>query len=251
MHIPSNIPLPTSIAGRFSIIGVIKATIKQDDSSPSMIAYDAFRSVRGEEVYVRLETFTHKLGICKRFENSAGRPLFHGGEICFLVNGNVRVDPGYLAEICPFGHPSETRKRKLVFLRKLGEGGFGKVFLAHDLARSTASKPVFSAVKVQRPTSTAALHLIRSEMIVQRKLSDHRNFVSLHRAFVQDGYFAMIMDLMDGDLHKLLSTDRGALVGDMPRARNIINQLFDAVEYMHKNGLYHWYVSVLSLPPLH
>lgn len=241
MHLPSSTFLPISIAGRFTIVGIIKITLEKGVGSPSLIAYDTLRSMdKGEEIYVRLESFEHKYGICKQFEKYPDKPLFHGEEFCFLINGNVRVDPAFLAEICPFGPPSETRKRKLVFLRKLGEGGYGQVFLAHDLARSTPSDTVFSAVKVQRPTTTSALHRLRSEMIIQRKLSGHRNFVGLHRCFAQDGKFAMIMDLMDGDLQNLISNDRGALVGDMPRARNIVNQLFDAVEEMHKNGIYHW-----------
>lgn len=191
----------------------------------------------GEATFVRLECFEHSTGHCSRFENLTNKLLIHSDEFCFLVTDNVSIDPTWLTTLTPLSSsPSETQRRNLVFLRKLGEGGYGQVFLAHDLARSTPSKPIFSAVKIQKPTSPSEVLEIRSEMLIQRKLSPHKNFVSLHRAFHESGYFVMVMDLMDGDLHNV------ALIGDMPRARHILTQLFDAVEHMHGNGIYHRYV---------
>lgn len=239
------------IADRLFIKAIVKsaaATSALQVILPTFIAYDAVQtqaSISHEPVYVRLQCFIHSTGDCVHFErysNTTARPLFHGEEYCFLVNGLVNVD-SRLFQIDPYGSPSETsRKHDLVYLSILGQGACGTVFLAHDLARSTPDNIIFSAVKLQK------IHgRVDSEVRYQRKLSDCEGTVTLYRSFKEDGYQGMVMERMYTDLGEWLSRDRGAVVGNMPAARMICNQLFDSVEYMHDRGFFHRCVFSLSL----
>ncbi len=81
---------------------------------------------------------------------------------------------------------------RFVVRRRLGEGGFGVVFEAHDRARDATV-----ALKVLRARDGAALYRFKQEF---RKLTDvsHRNLVTLHELHGSEGRWFFAMEYVDG-----------------------------------------------------
>jgi serine/threonine protein kinase len=94
---------------------------------------------------------------------------------------------------------------RFTLLRKLGSGGFGAVFEAHDRARDQRV-----ALKKLVRMDPAAIYRFKQEF---RALAEvrHPNLVRLHELFCDDGEWYLTMDLVDGDdLHAWLRRDPAA-----------------------------------------
>ncbi|MBL8680084.1 MAG: protein kinase [Myxococcales bacterium] len=81
---------------------------------------------------------------------------------------------------------------RFVVRRRLGEGGFGVVYEAHDRARDATV-----ALKVLRATDGGALYRFKQEF---RKLTDvsHRNLVTLHELHGAEDRWFFAMEFVDG-----------------------------------------------------
>lgn len=135
--------------------------------------------------------------------------------------------------------------------RKIGQGGFGITYLARDsLNRRVVIKECFPANfcirkgnVVHTNSEQEAEHfaaLLKQFKAEARRVAalDHPGIVGVHQVFAenQTGYLAM--ELLDGiDLMTLAESDPGRLTSEV--VRNVLDQVLDAVRYMHDQGILH------------
>jgi tetratricopeptide (TPR) repeat protein len=112
---------------------------------------------------------------------------------------------------------------------KLGEGGMGIVYRAHD---NLLDRPV--AVKTLTPAlfgEEGARRLVREAQSAARL--NHPNVVSIYDAVEEGGQFAIVMELVEGQtLRELLPVPIGRLV-------EITIQVLEGLEYAHTQGIVH------------
>uniref|UniRef100_A0A5S6QF27 Aurora kinase n=1 Tax=Trichuris muris TaxID=70415 RepID=A0A5S6QF27_TRIMR len=118
--------------------------------------------------------------------------------------------------------------------RPLGNGRFGRVFLAREKARKHVV-----ALKVMFKTSLIAANMenqIRREIEIQAHLR-HRHIARLYGYFYDDARIYLVLEYAaKGHLYKLLK-DAGQFTEDV--AANYMAQIVDAVRYMHSKKVIH------------
>ena len=121
----------------------------------------------------------------------------------------------------------------------LNHGSFGMVFLAEDL---TTKKEV--AIKcLTRPgaTSTSATFIEdegAEELNCHAILQQHDHLVNLIHHFESPAHTYLVLEYCSqGDLYEAIRHGRGPL--ETEHVRKFVLQLINAVEHMHKHGLYH------------
>jgi Protein kinase domain len=210
------------------------AVIKRSKSSPlpSLIAYDALRSYQANEpVYCLVRMIRH--GLCHSLDQP-DNPAMHHEDLCFLP-----MDPVILNTSHELAY---SENQGLVYLKEIGEGAQGVVFLAHDFRRSTPTSTRLSAVKILEPPKDYA-QLARQEREIRfhLKVSGHPNIVTLHRAYRAKQHYFLVMDFHPGsDLETFMLTNPSLYLSDTEKVRNVILQLIDAIQFIHWKGVYHW-----------
>jgi hypothetical protein len=149
--------------------------------------------------------------------------------------------------------PAGTRFGELEILRVVGVGGFGIVYLArdHSLDRDVALKEYMPGQLAARGPSaqvsvrsgshmeTFALGL-RSFVNEARLLArfDHRSLVKVYRFWEANNTAYMVMPFLQG---RTLREVRRAMVGPPDEAwlRHTLNPLFEALEILHREAVYH------------
>lgn len=117
----------------------------------------------------------------------------------------------------------------------LGEGGFGKVYLAVD--RETGEKVAIKFMDVSHYLSHASqIEEIYREADALQKL-DHNNIIHLHKAFVQKKEVILIMEYAGGG-ELLERVDKKGSLGELD-TRDIFRQISNAISYCHNRGLIH------------
>lgn len=119
-------------------------------------------------------------------------------------------------------------------IKQLGVGMFSKVMLGID-----EETGLEYAVKVMRKDSLEEMDMARyarREAAVLRKLS-HRNIVSFIEAIQSDTKLFLVMEVVHG-CELLDIVKRGGALGEV-EARCYIQQLVDAVTYLHSKGVVH------------
>ena len=132
------------------------------------------------------------------------------------------------------GYLSGKRLGNYQIDRRLGRGGMGEVYLAHDNALDRTV-----ALKVLRST------LVHDEQLVERfhrearasaKLN-HPNIVRIHSVGVEDGIPFFAMEWIDGEPLDVILKAQGIL--PWQRAMNITSQVASALESAHAQGIIH------------
>lgn len=112
---------------------------------------------------------------------------------------------------------------------KLGEGGMGVVYRAHD---NLLDRPV--AIKTLTPAlfgEEGARRLVREAQSAARL--NHPNVVAIYDAVEEGGQFAIVMELVEGQtLRELLPVPVSRLV-------EIAAQVLQGLEYAHAQGIVH------------
>ncbi len=122
-------------------------------------------------------------------------------------------------------------------IRRLGEGGMGVVYLAHDQRRDAEV-----ALKTLRRDSPFGIIKLKSEF---RSLAEvaHPNLIDLHDLHHDDGTWFFTMEYVDGeDLNHWLRPRDGFDDGprlDYTRLRHALRQLVEGVAALHEAGHLH------------
>ncbi|KQP22418.1 serine/threonine-protein kinase [Pseudorhodoferax sp. Leaf267] len=160
-----------------------------------------------------------------------------------------RALPGEFADALPMG----TRLHEFEILSVIGQGGFGIVYLAQDLALerrvaikeympsalATRTQAMTVAVRSSRHTETFAAGL-RSFINEARLLArfDHPSLLKVHRFWEAHGTAYMVMPYYEGTT----LAQRLALPGGPPDEawlRALLDPLLDALAQMHAAHCYH------------
>lgn len=135
----------------------------------------------------------------------------------------------------PEAAPSESGKRwgHLTLRRKLGEGGFGDVWVAHDetLRRDVALK----LRKVERPETEAVEAFLDEAQRLARVR--HPNVLTVHGVDVRDDRVGIWMDLIDGMALDEVVDDLGPMGANETVAVGL--DLCRALAAVHEAGLLH------------
>lgn len=114
---------------------------------------------------------------------------------------------------------------------RLGQGGMGVVYAAHDRVRNAAV-----ALKALRIRDAEFLYLLKREFRTLTDLS-HPNLVTLHELVVDDEQAFLTMEQVHG-VHWLDWVRPGG-IADLGRLRDALVQLVRALHHLHEHGLVH------------
>jgi tRNA A-37 threonylcarbamoyl transferase component Bud32 len=123
---------------------------------------------------------------------------------------------------------------KYQVVEEIGRGGMADVYLAYQPSRER-----HVAIKVLPP------EYARDKIFVQRFLQEartagsleHPNIVPVYEADEQGGLYYIVMPFLEGDTLKESLEREGAL--PLPRVCRIVDQLADALDYAHSQGVVH------------
>lgn len=122
-------------------------------------------------------------------------------------------------------------------LRLLGQGSFGKAFLARDLSNNELC--VMKQVRVEKMDVKARDTAVREAVALRRVR--HPNVVRFRQVFVRSGWLCLVMDFADGG-------DLCAAVKERARSKQpfeesavleCFSQVADAVNYVHNQKMVH------------
>jgi serine/threonine protein kinase len=130
------------------------------------------------------------------------------------------------------GDPSRIGRYRII--RRLGQGGFGRVYLGHD---DDLDRPV--AIKVPSPeriTQPQEVQAFLTEARILAKL-DHPNVVPVHDVGrTEDGLCFVVSKLIDGSD---LSLRLGQARPSFQKAAELVATIAEALHYAHTRGLVH------------
>lgn len=146
-----------------------------------------------------VELFCSACGAANRFD----------GRFCFACGSLLAQS--VLPDVLPPGHILKQRFR---VLRKLGEGGFGTIYLAEDLAFKQALRAI-KEMRVQRLDAQErqlAIDAFQQEAMMLAGLA-HQNLPRIYDYFEDTARWYLVMDFIHGDtLEERISTTSGGLV---------------------------------------
>lgn len=137
------------------------------------------------------------------------------------------------------GMPSSKDDDKLSYrrLRLLGQGSFGKAFLARDLANNDLV--VMKQVRVEKMDAKARDTAVREAVALRRVR--HPNVVRFRQVFVRSGWLCLVMDFADGgDLCAAVKERaRAGIPFEESAVLECFSQVADAVNYVHQMKMVH------------
>lgn len=119
-------------------------------------------------------------------------------------------------------------------LEKIGEGGMGTVYTAHDtsLHRDVALK-IISPELARKP---GLIDRFKVEAIAQAKLN-HPNIVTIHAFTQKEDVYYIVMELVQGST--LREVIRQQPKASLPQILNIFSQVLSGIAYAHTQGVIH------------
>jgi serine/threonine protein kinase len=119
-------------------------------------------------------------------------------------------------------------------LKKIGAGGMGAVYLAHDMSLEREV-----AVKIISPELARNPHLMarfRVEAIAQARLN-HTHIVTIHSFDQQEETYYIVMEYVSGTTLKTMIKEKGTL--PVPQALQIAGGILEGLAYAHAQGVLH------------
>ncbi|KAJ7168045.1 kinase-like domain-containing protein, partial [Mycena filopes] len=128
----------------------------------------------------------------------------------------------------------------LLLLCLLGSGSYGKVDKAVDTS-SPPDAPEYYAVKCLRrfAAGTREAQIQENELLVHKMIGHHPTIISYHREFATDEYIFVVLEFSTGGDFYTAMVDRGCFEGNVARVKQSMNEILDAVEFLHRNSVYH------------
>ncbi len=142
-------------------------------------------------------------------------------------------DRGKMDDQIPELHPGDKIKNKYIVTKKLGEGGFGAVYLVED-----SSNRAKHAMKIE--TAKAQIQVLKMEVVVLTEVMERggRHVCKIYDRGRNDSFNYVVMTCVGqslGDLRKACSGSRFT-TGTALRAGI---QCMEAIEELHKIGYLH------------
>jgi serine/threonine protein kinase len=119
------------------------------------------------------------------------------------------------------------------FKKPIESGGFGKVFLAMEIA--TQNECAIKEISTENYSNEMLYNMSRECMIL--KEMSHKNIIKFHTFFTHNDNFYLVMDYArGGELSKLLEEKRKL---SETEAKKIFKQIYNAVCYIHGKNIIH------------
>ncbi|HYC56904.1 MAG TPA: protein kinase [Candidatus Binatia bacterium] len=133
-----------------------------------------------------------------------------------------------------YGHSVPRKLGKYQILDRVGRGGMGTVYKAHDpiLNRSVALKVISPDVEITNELRARFLKEAQS----CAKLN-HRNIVTIYEMGEEAGRLFIVMELLDGNELRHIINQRKSL--SIEEKVSIMVQVCDGLNYAHKKGIVH------------
>eukprot|EP00931_Biecheleriopsis_adriatica_P055110 TRINITY_DN32510_c0_g1_i1.p1 TRINITY_DN32510_c0_g1~~TRINITY_DN32510_c0_g1_i1.p1 ORF type:complete len:451 (-),score=105.12 TRINITY_DN32510_c0_g1_i1:40-1362(-) len=155
------------------------------------------------------------------------------------VKGLEEVSWGDGKDAADLGMPSCNDDDKLSYrrLKLLGQGSFGKAFLARDLANGELV--VMKQVRVEKMDAKARDTAVREAVALRRVR--HPNVVRFRQVFVRSGWLCLVMDFADGG--DLCAAVKERAKAGSPFEESAVlecfSQVADAVAFVHAQKMVH------------
>jgi serine/threonine protein kinase len=127
-------------------------------------------------------------------------------------------------------------------LNVLGQGGFGRTYLAEDQGRFNE----LCALKELIPAQTSAYALEKSKELFQREAAilyqiQHPQIPQFRATFEQDQRFFLVQDYVEGRTYQLLLDERKAqgYAFSEPEVLQFMRQLLPVLAHIHSKGIIH------------
>jgi len=149
------------------------------------------------------------------------------------------VDSGNREESTPVvSGDSDLVSGRYRFVRPLGAGGMGNVYLADDVL---LARPV--AVKTIRPELSGNMEVrsrIKREYRMHAAIGVHPHIITLYDTVEEYGHIYLVMEYFAGEtLSRRLSAADGSSCMPLDQALGIIRQLLQALKCIHDRGIVH------------
>lgn len=134
--------------------------------------------------------------------------------------------------------PTALIHQRYNIIRQIGQGGFGKTYLAENIIEANNSRCV---VKVFTPQdsnhSEAALRLFKLESNRLKEVGLHPQIPSFLDFFEKDGQFFLVQEYIEGQNLEEEMRQEGAF---SPEAiKNLLSELLPVLTYIHQHQLIH------------
>src|SRR5215813_13190958 len=123
---------------------------------------------------------------------------------------------------------------KYQILERIGRGGMGTIFKAHDpvLDRPVALKMISNEVEV---TDELRARFFREAQACARL--SHRNIVTVYDMGEEEGRLFIVMELLDGEELRRLIANRAPMA--IEDKLSVMVQVCDGLHYAHQRGIVH------------
>jgi serine/threonine protein kinase len=134
--------------------------------------------------------------------------------------------------------PTTLIHQKYKIIRQIGQGGFGKTYLAENIAESNSPRCVIKIFTPQDSNhSEAALRLFVLESNRLKEVGAHPQIPSFLDFFEQEGQFFLVQDYIEGQNLEEELRQSGAL---SPEAiKHLLSELLPVLTYIHQHQLIH------------
>ena len=147
-------------------------------------------------------------------------PYLKNGDILFITFDNS-----------PFNPSNHYYQYELI--KWIKEGGYGKVFLGRHVL--TQREYAIKQINVKHFSSEDMYNISREHVILQSL--NHKNIIKCYHSFAYDDHFFTIMDNAKGGELSSLLKEKGRL--SEKEAKNIFEQIYQAVNYIHGKNIIH------------
>ena len=125
-------------------------------------------------------------------------------------------------------------------IRLLGQGGFGRTFLAIDHSQTSPVPCVVKQSWSENPNlrhSEQAKSLFQQEVHRLSELGNHPQIPTLIDSFEQDGFFYLVQDYIEGENLTATLTEKGRF--SVEEIWQILENLLPVLQFIHSHGVIH------------